>query len=69
MPDWYIKTVDSKKKGFFSSKETSTQEIVYVDRGVTAKDIAELFLVAIPDMSVVQKLLIGPGNQPVAPSK
>lgn len=62
MPDWYIKSTSSSKKGFFKSSSTSTQEIVYVDRGVTDKDVAQLFLVAIPDMSAVQKLFITPGK-------
>jgi len=48
-PDWYIKTTTKTKKGFFSSSETTTQEIVYVDRGVTQSDIGELLLISIPD--------------------
>lgn len=56
-PDWYIKTTSSSKKGFFKSKETSTQEIVYVDRGITQADIGELLLVSIPDFRIAKNLL------------
>lgn len=61
-PDWYIKTTSKSKKGFFKSSETSTQEIVYVDRGITQKDIGELLLVSIPDFRMAKNLLPdGPG--------
>jgi len=58
MPDWYIKTSTSQKSSFLSSSSSSTQEIVYVERGVTATDVENLMLTVMPDWGNVRQLML-----------
>ena len=57
MPDWYIKTTSVNKKSFLKSKSSTTQEIVYVDRGVTQGDMQQLLLTVLPDFTGVNKFI------------
>jgi hypothetical protein len=56
MPDWYVQTTTKKKTGFFKDTTTSKAEIVYMDRGLVAKDIADFFMIAVPDLNLAARI-------------
>jgi hypothetical protein len=63
MPDWYIETSSSSKKTFKGSKSSTTQRIVYVERGVTQKDIQDMLFLSVPDLTGIRKNLMIAENE------
>ncbi len=58
MPDWYIRTNTVSKKSFFKSSHSVSQEIVYVETGITEKAVAEMMMIAMPDFAGLRNKML-----------
>lgn len=72
MPDWYINTIQTSKRSFLKSSDSSRQEIVYVERGLTQGDIQDMMMIVIPQgpgwLEARQVLVDSIGNSNHLPS-